>query len=215
MMKALVIGATGATGKSLVHQLLADDDYDEVVVFVRKPFAITHPKLSVYVVDFDNISTWQEHVRGDVLYSCLGTTQKQAGTRQAFYDIDFGYQYRIAKVAHHNQVPRYVLISSHGASPHSLSFYLKTKGELEQAVGKLGFHQCVIMRPPLLKRPNSDRFGEKVGEWVLGGLSRLPVQFLQSHKPLDVESLAVAMRQAVALGKTGVIDKNEIWQMVA
>lgn len=214
-MKALVIGATGATGTALVHQLLADDEYHSVVVFVRKPLTITHPKLSVCVVDFDNISAWQEQVRGDVLYSCLGTTQKQAGTRQAFHAIDFGYQYHIAKVAHHNQVPRYVLISADWANQHSLSFYLKTKGELEQAVSELGFHQCVIMRPPLLKRPNSDRFGEKVGEWVLGRLSRLPVQFLQSQKPLGVDSLAFAMRQAVALGKTGVIDKDEIWQMVS
>ena len=82
-MKALIIGATGATGKDLLSQLLADDTYAEVHCFVRKPLALTHPKLHAHVVDFDTPEAWADLVRGDVAFSCLGTTLAVAGSKDA------------------------------------------------------------------------------------------------------------------------------------
>ena len=80
-MKALIIGATGATGKDLITQLLADDTYSEVHCFVRKPLALTHPKLYAHVVNFETPETWADLVRGDVAFSCLGTTLAVAGSK--------------------------------------------------------------------------------------------------------------------------------------
>ena len=77
-MKAVVIGATGATGKVLVRQLLADDDYSFVEIFVRNDWDIQHPKLICHVVDFEKIEQWKHLIEGDVDFSCLGTTLKDA-----------------------------------------------------------------------------------------------------------------------------------------
>ena len=80
-MKALVIGATGATGRDLVNQLLTDKDYDEVNVFVRRPLTVESPKLKTHIVDFEKPEEWKDLVDGDVAFSCLGTTLKDAGSK--------------------------------------------------------------------------------------------------------------------------------------
>lgn len=98
-MKALVIGATGATGKDLVNQLLNDKEFDEVDIFVRKPVDIQNDKLKVHVVNFEKPEEWKEMVKGDVAFSCLGTTLKDAGSKEAQKKVDFDYQYEFAKAA--------------------------------------------------------------------------------------------------------------------
>ena len=88
-MKALIIGATGATGKDLVTQLLADDTYSEVHCFVRKPLALSHPKLHDHVVNFDTPEAWADLLHGDVAFSCLGTTLAVAGSKEAQWRVDY------------------------------------------------------------------------------------------------------------------------------
>lgn len=88
-MKALIIGATGATGKDLVTQLLSDDQFEEVHIFVRRNVDIQHDKLHVHVVDFDKIEEWKAELQGDVLFSALGTTIKQAGSQKQQWKVDY------------------------------------------------------------------------------------------------------------------------------
>lgn len=78
-MKALIIGAIGATGKDLVNILLQDPAYTEVVIFVRRTSAMAHPKLLEILTDFDKLDKVSEQIKGDVCFSCLGTTLKAAG----------------------------------------------------------------------------------------------------------------------------------------
>ena len=73
-MKALVIGATGATGKDLVKLLLNDDSFSEVHLFVRKPLELNSEKVKIHVVNFEQPDTWKNLIIGDVAFSCLGTT---------------------------------------------------------------------------------------------------------------------------------------------
>ena len=96
-MKGLIIGATGATGKDLLSQLLADDTYSEVHCFVRKPLALTHPKLHAHVVDFETPEAWADLLHGDVAFSCLGTTLAVAGNEDAQWRVDYDYQYTFAQ----------------------------------------------------------------------------------------------------------------------
>jgi uncharacterized protein YbjT (DUF2867 family) len=98
-MKALVLGATGATGKDLVEQLLKDKNYETVSVFVRKPMEIDNEKLETHIVDFEKPENWQNLVQGDVAFSCMGTTLKNAGSKEAQKKVDFNYQYNFAKAA--------------------------------------------------------------------------------------------------------------------
>lgn len=131
-MKALVIGATGATGKDLVNKLLDDKDFQEVHAFVRRPLNIDNEKLHYHVVNFENPDEWQNLVKGDVAFSCLGTTLKDAGSKDAQRKVDYDYQYNFAKAAKENEVEDYVLVSAYGANPNSKIFYSRMKGELSR-----------------------------------------------------------------------------------
>lgn len=133
-MKAIVIGASGATGSQLVQQLLADENYTQVRIFVRKSTVLSHPKLQEFVIDFDKPEQWRAEVQGDVLFSCLGTTLKTAGSQQAQWKIDYDYQYQFAEIGRNNGVANYVLVSSFGANAASKAFYTKMKGQLDEAV---------------------------------------------------------------------------------
>ena len=76
-MKALIIGATGAVGADLCNLLLKDKEFEEIEIFVRRPSGITNDKLTEHIVDFENIADWKHLLKGDVLFSCLGTTKKK------------------------------------------------------------------------------------------------------------------------------------------
>ena len=166
-MRALVIGATGATGKDLLELLLKDESFQQVDIFVRRDPGLQHEKLKVHIIDFDEPEQWRDLVKGDVLFSCLGTTLKAAGSKAEQWKIDYEYQYRFAKVAQENKVKHYVLVSSANASPNSLFYYPKLKGKLEEAVKALGFPNLSIFKPPLLVRKNSDRFAELIALKVI------------------------------------------------
>ncbi|MBQ6762518.1 MAG: NAD(P)H-binding protein [Bacteroidales bacterium] len=197
-MKALVIGATGAVGKDLVQMLLEDDSFESVVAFVRRPLGFENPKLTVHIIDFDHSEKWVRLFEGDVLFSCLGTTIKAAGSQDAQWKVDYTYQYEAAKAARENGVPTYALVSSIGASPKSKIFYTRMKGELEEAVKKLGFPACYILQPPSLIRKGSDRFGEKAGVVILRALNAIGL--MRSWKPMPTEEVAAAM---IRLAKAG------------
>ena len=115
-MKALVIGATGAVGKDLVQQLIDDSSVERVDIFVRREVKIPSAKLVAHVVDFDHPETWADQLQGDVLFSCMGTTIKAAGSQEAQWKVDYTYQYEAAKAAKANDVPTYVLVSAIGAN---------------------------------------------------------------------------------------------------
>jgi uncharacterized protein YbjT (DUF2867 family) len=190
-MKAVLIGATGATGKVLLQQLIASEKITEITALVRKPLDFSHPKLQELVVNFDSIEEWENHISGDVAFSCLGTTLKAAGSKEAQYKVDYKYQYEFAQVAKASNIPSFILISSSGADPKSLIFYSRMKGELEKSIEDLNFNSFTAFRPGPLVRPDSDRAGEKTGVAVISFLNK--IGFFRSMAPLEVEDLAKLM----------------------
>lgn len=200
-MKALVIGATGATGKDLVNQLLQDKDFEEVDIFVRKPIDIQNDKLKAHVVNFEKPEEWKNMVKGDVAFSCLGTTLKTAGSKEAQRKVDFDYQYEFAKAAKENNVDDYVLVSAYGANPNSRIFYSKMKGELEEAVKQLHFTKITIFKPGMLERKDSDRSGEVLGSRIIKFANKLGL--LESQKPLPTNILAKAMINSSKIKSNG------------
>jgi hypothetical protein len=191
---ALIIGATGATGKDVMELLLKDDFFSKVDIFVRRNIGVKHEKLTVHVIDFDNSEQWKDLVKGDIMFSCLGTTLKDAGSKQAQWKIDYEYQYEFAKAAKNNRVEKYVLVSSQGASAKSPFFYAKMKGQLEEAIKKLQFDYLSIFKPPILIRQNSKRAGEKIGIKIITIFNKIGL--LLSLKPLPTNILAKAMTYA-------------------
>ncbi|MBW7674591.1 NAD(P)H-binding protein [Chryseobacterium chendengshani] len=200
-MKALVIGATGATGKDLVKQLLNDKDFEQVDVFVRKPLNIQNDKLKTHVVDFEKPDEWKDSVKGDVAFSCLGTTLKDAGSKEAQRKVDYHYQYQFAKAAKENNVEDYILVSAYGANPQSKIFYSKMKGELEDAVRKLHFNKITIFKPGMLERKDSERSGEVLGSRIIKFANKIGL--FESQKPLPTDILAKAMINSSKIKSNG------------
>ncbi|MBL6644261.1 MAG: NAD(P)H-binding protein [Flavobacteriaceae bacterium] len=191
-LKAIIIGATGATGQEIVSQLLEDESIDSVSIFVRKEPNITHIKLKTYVIDFSKLEEYRELIKGDVLFSCLGTTLRTAGSKEKQYLVDYTYQYEFAKIASDNGVSIYSLVSSTGANQNSPFFYPRIKGKLEEEVKKLPFKTIQIFQPPTLIRQNNlIRLGEKIGIKIFVFLNSFGI--LKSQKPLPVSILAKVM----------------------
>lgn len=193
-MKALIIGATGATGKDLLSQLLADDTYSEVHCFVRKPLTLIHPKLYAHVVDFETPEAWADLLRGDVAFSCLGTTLAVAGSKEAQWRVDYDYQYNFAKLCHNNRVPTFVLVSAAGAKAQSKLFYNRMKGQLEDAIKVLGFARLLIFQSSVLVRKGSDRKGEQFGLKMIVFLNKLGL--FKRYRPMPTQILAEKMLSA-------------------
>ena len=185
-MKADIIGATGATGRVLLAQLLNDERFDEVHIFVRRAPDFAHDKLCVHLIDFSRPDTWADKLRGDVLFSCLGTTLKDAGSQEAQRKIDYQAVLDAARAARSNGT-----LSAAGADAQSRIFYSRLKGELERDIGALDFPQLLVFRPPLLLRPGSTRAGEIWSARILSALNAVGI--LRSQRPLPVADLARAM----------------------
>lgn len=200
-MKALIIGATGAVGTDLLNLLLKDKDFEEIEIFVRRSSGFVNDKLTEHIVDFEHITDWKHLLNGDVLFSCLGTTKKAAGSKEAQWRIDYDYQYEVAKAAAENNVKSYVLLSSIGADAKSSIFYLRMKGALDEAVKSLSFKHTVIIRPASLIRKNTDRLGEKITVSIIQFLNRFGI--LQANAPVLTEVVANIMIKNVKTDKTG------------
>jgi uncharacterized protein YbjT (DUF2867 family) len=143
-MKALIIGATGATGKDLVDVLLKDPQYTSVVVFVRRTTGVAHPKLTEILTDFEKLEEVSPAINGDLCFSCLGTTLSAAGSKDKQWHIDYEIPLKFATIARKNDVPGMVLLSAYDASPTSRVFYSKMKGKLEVAIAALSFDQYYL-----------------------------------------------------------------------
>ncbi|TCD01198.1 NAD(P)H-binding protein [Pedobacter psychroterrae] len=210
--KALIIGATGATGEDLVDELLADQDYEKVTVFVRKSTGKQNAKLVEHIVDLSKPEEYADQITGDVFFSCLGTTLKAAGSKQTQWKIDFEIPAKFAAIAKQNNVSSCVLVSAYGASADSRIFYSRMKGELENRILGLGFRQVVIFKPGILKRQGSDRIGEKVAIRVIEFLNRLGM--FKSQRPLPTSILAQKLAEAPKSAQKGVIylEKDEIFR---
>ena len=191
-LHALVLGASGATGRELVKLLLDDSNFNHVSIFVRTDPKINDKKLTIHKIDFAKLEEYKDLIKGDILFSALGTTKKEAGGKKEQYLVDYTYQYEFAKMASDNGVTNYSLVSSTGANSNSSFFYPKIKGELEESVKKLNFKKIDIFQPPMLiRQPDLMRSGEKSGIKFLNAVNKIGI--LKSQKPLNVKDLALKM----------------------
>jgi uncharacterized protein YbjT (DUF2867 family) len=189
---AIVIGATGLVGRSLVNQLAAAAHISDVITLTRRPAGHSSSKVHNRVLNFDLLDDYASLFRGDVLFSCLGTTRKQAGSKAAQRKVDLEYQYKAAQLAAQNGVGHYLLVSSSGADVSSKNAYLQMKGELEEKVQRLPFHRITIFQPSLLLGRRADvRIAEKLGSWILPAVCLIPG--LRRYRPIQAGQVAAKM----------------------
>jgi uncharacterized protein YbjT (DUF2867 family) len=196
MRTALVAGATGLIGNQLIELLLADDYYDSVKAISRKPLVINSPKFENIVLDFDRMTEHHDAFAANDIFCCLGTTIKKVKTKEKFRKVDFDYPLELAKLGKANGAEQYLLVSALGADKKSNIFYNHVKGEVEEAIGQVGFKSYTIFRPSLLMGDRKEsRSGEDAGKVLFKYFGFLvPVKY----KGIDSSKVARAM-QAVAM----------------
>jgi uncharacterized protein YbjT (DUF2867 family) len=170
---AIVAGATGLVGRELVRQLGVDGRWAEVRALVRHqlPPELAGPTVVPVQVDYTRLDPPPPWAAAGQVFCALGTTMRQAGSPAAFRRVDFDYPVALARAALRRGARHFLLVSAVGAAPGSRFFYNRVKGEVEAAIGALGFRSVTIARPSLLLGPRPElRAGEQVGK-VLGFLA--------------------------------------------
>ncbi|WP_035562342.1 NAD(P)H-binding protein [Hymenobacter sp. IS2118] len=196
---ALLAGATGLIGSHLLPLLLASERYSRVVVVGRTGLSMLHPKLTQVVVNFDQLDDMRQHLIADDVFCCLGTTRKQAGSKEAFYKVDYTYVVKLAALTAGNFAGQLLVVSSLGADAEATVYYSKVKGEMEAAVRKLPFRAIHIFRPSLLLgERESPRLGERLGAVALGLFAPLLRGPLKQYRPVAAAAVAAAMLRAAA-----------------
>ncbi|WP_164714166.1 NAD(P)H-binding protein [Chitinophaga rhizosphaerae] len=202
---AIVIGATGLVGSLLVQDLLENSGYAKVKALVRKPLPIRDGKLEQIVVDFTDDAALQSVLHGDVLFCCIGTTIKKAGSEEAFIAVDYAIPVRCGTIVRKNGIRQYHLVSSIGAQASSKNFYLRTKGRAEAALRALEFPAMYIYQPSFLIGNRKEmRFGEQVALWVMPVFGCLLRGRWSKYRPVRAEDVAKKMRELSEKGGPGV-----------
>lgn len=193
-LTALVLGATGLVGRALLDRLLADPRYGAVQVLVRRPPAVTHPKLQVLIADFDALDAHATAFAVDHVFCCLGTTLRHAGSREAFRRVDRDYVLAAARAAAQAGAAHFLWISSVGADARSPAFYPRVKGEVEDAIAALALARWTALRPSLLLGARAERrLGESLAAAAARPLAPLLRGRLQRYRPIAADAVAAAM----------------------
>lgn len=213
-MKAIVIGATGATGRELVKNLIDDKNFSHITVLSRRKFFSENPKLTEHIINFEEIHKYKNIINADVAFSCLGTTLEIAGSKENQWKVDHDYQLNFAKVCSQNDIPTFVLLSAMNSNPKSKIFYSRMKGKLENEISKLKFRKLIIVQPSLIIRPKSNRNGEKFAEYILKFLNKL--NMFNDYKPITCNHLSKAMISSVNIYSNGShkVKIKEIFQLI-
>lgn len=212
LQTAAIIGATGLIGSRLLTLLQNDSYFSSIRVLSRRPVSISHSKTDVRVIDFSDEEQFRDAVAGsDALFCAVGTTQKKTdGDEEAYRKVDYDIPVNAARYCAETGCQKFLLVSSVGADSSSGNFYIKLKGEVEDAVKLSGVPSVSIFRPSmLLGKRNESRPGEAIMKVVMNAFSLL----LPSRiKPVDASVVAGAMLAAAKSDKLGaeIYQYNEI-----
>jgi uncharacterized protein YbjT (DUF2867 family) len=203
--KAVLAGASGLIGSHLLQILLEQAYYDEVVILVRKTLPLQHHKLKQLVVDLDQLLSYAEELKGDVVFSCLGSTKKKTPDLALYRKIDHDYPLLMAQIAKQNGVEQYHLVSSTGANKDSSMFYPKLKGETEADITAVGIPTLHIYRPSFLAGDRGEkRPMEKFWVVVMKLLTPLFIGGWKKYRAIKGATVAMAMYKQSLKNATGV-----------
>ena len=197
MTTALVFGATGFIGSHLVEELLNNPEYTRVIAVVRKPLALSHPKLTVLIGDLTTLPALAPQLVVDEVFIALGTTRAHTPNEADYYKIDHDYPVLAATLARDNGARSVFVVTAVGANAASGVFYIRTKGEVERDIIGLDFAHTHIFRPSMiLGERNEHRPLERLLIAVWRGLNPLLMGPADRYRGLRGEDIARAMMLA-------------------
>ena len=200
----LLAGATGLVGRECLRLLLEAPDVARLVVLTRRSLPSrfvpekAKAKLEVYEIDFARLDQHLSLLNVDQIVCTLGTTLKQAGSRERFRAVDFDYVHTLARLGAKQGVHHFILVSALGANARSRIFYNRVKGEIERAVQAIPYRSVTILRPSLLLGERTD---VRPGERIAGFFAFLTPR---KYKPVPARLVAAAIVRAAREDTQGV-----------
>lgn len=190
---AVIAGASGLVGGELLNLLLQNSEYERVISLGRRKLDVQHSKLEQIITDFSDIKKYEFWTEADVVFCCVGTTIKKAGSKENFRKVDVGIPKSLMDAAQLSSI-QFHLISSIGANSDSKNFYLKTKGEVEDLLKISGIGEVHIYRPSILLGVRKEqRLGEKLGIVLNSLFSWLLIGKLKKYRGISASHLAQKM----------------------
>ena len=200
---ATIIGVTGLIGSHLYELLKQDQSFDTIRLIVRRPIPADHPRTEIKLIDFNDAESLMLAIDGsDVVFCTVGTTTKKVkGDKEAYRKVDYDIPVKAARFCKMLECESLVVVSAVGANRKSNNFYLKLKGEMEDAVSEVGVRSVHIMRPSMLLGHRKEfRLGEKIGMGLMKATSFL---WPAKYKPVQANDVAKAMIAAVKQNTEG------------
>ena len=194
MKTAIVFGSTGLIGGHLVNQLIQDNYYTKIKIFVRSQTSINNEKVEVINIDFNNLGNHKTEITGDDCFFCIGTTKQNSPDKNDYQKVELDIPKEIAQIAKTNSVKSFIFVSSIYANPNSSGNYVKFKGLVEEELKRLNFSKLGILRPSfLMGKRKENRVGEKIGILTFSVLSPLLFGPFKKMRPISSEIVAKSM----------------------
>lgn len=192
---ALIAGATGLSGEILTQKLILDSRFSKIIVVTRKPLNVQSNKIEIVLIgSLDEIKTKARMLKADLYFCCLGTTIKNAGTKENFIKVDHDAVLELGKIAKNHNAEKFILISALGANPNSSIFYNKVKGQTEEDLTKLDLNSLVVFRPSLLMGNRKEhRLGESIAIKLMSSLQSILPNKIFSSLATSVDRLTTMM----------------------
>mgnify|MGYP001312745525 FL=1 len=212
MKTALLFGSSGLVGGHLLNELIQNDNYNKIKLFVRSVPEISNPKIEIIKTDFNNLKNHKEDIKGDDCFFCIGTTKQNSPNKNEYRRVELEVPKQVAQIAKSNSVNSFFFVSSGYADSKSSGDYLKFKGEVEEELKQLDFSKLGIMRPSFLLGDRKEkRVGEKIGIFIFKLLSPLLLGPLKKMRPIHSKTVAKAMTRAANENlEKNIFESNEI-----
>ena len=194
MKTALLFGSSGLIGSNLLDNLINNNNYNKIKIFVRGLPSVNNSKVEVIKTDFMDLDTLKENLIGDDCFFCIGTTHKDTPDKNEYRRIEYDLPVHLAKIAKLNSINNFIYVSSIGANPKASSTYLKNKGQAEEELKKIGFSNLSIIQPSfLVGNRKAFRISEALGIPVMKFLSLFFLGGFKKYTPINVEIVVKAM----------------------
>jgi len=211
--QVLIAGGSGEVGNRLLRHLIARNDVEQIHLLNRHPQDISNPKIIQHQIDFEHLDALDLQHNFDFSYCCLGSTIKQAGSKDAFEKIDLHYVQSFAQLAKRHHCRHFAVISSVDAKTKTNNFYLHTKGRMEETLISMDWPALWIFRPSLLVGKRKEfRLTEKLAGFLMTLVSPLMIGPAKNYRPMPMDKLAQVMASAMDMpaNKVQIVENKQI-----
>lgn len=191
---AIIIGATGLTGSTLLEDLLVDERYDCIKLFSRRSCGITHSKIEEHLIDVFELENHENEFTADEVFCCVGTTKAKTPDEAMYLNIDYGIPVALARLCVKKDINTFVVISALGANKTSKLFYNRTKGRMEEDVLREKIKNTYILQPSLITGNRAEkRFGEKIARIFITGINPFLIGNLKKYRSIHAKTIVKTM----------------------